>query len=276
MLDSTITDLAARMISVQFDERKEQLERDIALVQARFSARGLGTSNLVIEEVHNLCARDIELRALIVWQNLHRVLSQVGIAASPQLGAELKQEIFRYREIIYSPPHDALQKVVRNIGIRMADSLTDARDRAVAKVDAEIDLYVLSLKRQAEAQKGRRKSSQSVFNIYSTVGAIQTGPNATANVVQSISSQDRDALVKALDSVRTGLTEIDSLPAHPKHEIVELVAEADTEVRKARPNRTRLRSMLLDIATAIQTVGSLQPGYQTLKAALITFGIQLP
>jgi hypothetical protein len=264
------------MISVQFGERKEQLHRDITFVQARFSARGLGTSSLVIEEVYNLCARDIELRALIVWQNLHRVLSQVGISASPQLGTELKKEVLRYLDIIYSPAHDALQKIVRNIGIGMADSLTDARDRAVAKVDAEIDLYILSLKRQAEAQKGRRKSSRSVFNIYSTVGAIQTGPNATANVVQTISSTDRDALVKALDSVRSGLTEIESLPAHPKHDIVELVAEADSEVRKARPNQTRLRSMLLDIATAIQTVGSLQPGYQTLRAALIPFGIQLP
>src|SRR5262249_10253804 len=118
--------------------------------------------------------------------------------------------------------------------------------------------------------------SPAIFNFYSSVGAVQTGPSATANVVQTINPSDKETLLKALETVKQGLVDIDALPSHPKKEIIELVDEAHIEVDKSNPNRTRLGSILQGIATAIQTAGSLQPAYQALKAALIPFGIPLP
>jgi hypothetical protein len=75
--------------------------------------------------------------------------------------------------------------------------------------------------------------------------------------------------------IQSQLERVDSLPAYPKEEIVELITEAQSEVAKPKPNGTKLRSALTDISTAIQTVGSLNDAYQLLKAALIPFGIYL-
>jgi len=66
------------------------------------------------------------------------------------------------------------------------------------------------------------------------------------------------------------------LPAHPKEDIVELVDEGELETRKSKPNNSRLLSIFMTVATAIQAVGSLKPAYDALKAALIAFGVQLP
>jgi hypothetical protein len=48
--------------------------------------------------------------------------------------------------------------------------------------------------------------------------------------------QDREALLSALSLARKALASVDRLPAHPKEEIVELVDEAEIEIKKPKPN----------------------------------------
>ena len=79
MLDSKVTELADKMIQLQFHERTEQLDRDLQRTADEMRMNGMGTSGPHITAVHAHCARNVELRALIVWQNLLRVLSQAGV-----------------------------------------------------------------------------------------------------------------------------------------------------------------------------------------------------
>jgi len=256
MLDPKIIELADTMIQLQFHERTKQLEHDILLVQNDAAMRGMGTSSPMVEVVYDLCARDVELRALIVWQNLMRVLSHAGTVPSATLADELKQAVSSYTKGIYVEPDERLHIVARNAGFEPWQSLMDARERAFTKVYAEIDLFVLGLTRRGESQS---TSTGAVFNFYSPVGAVQTGPSANANVSQSINPQDREALVHALDIIKQGLDGVDRLPAHPKEEVIELVAEAQIEAGKPRPNGTKLQSISMGIATAIQTTDNRQP-----------------
>ena len=276
MLDNKVSDLVDRMTRVQFNERQGQLQHDIALAQSQMAARGLGRSGAIVQRVYELCSRDVEIRTLLIWQTLVRVLSQVGVRYLDDLARDLKQEIRKYLSSILDYPNDCLQKIVQQIGIGMATSLSDVREQAFMKVDAEIDLFVLSLLRQTEAREGKTESSGQIFNFYSPIGAIQTGPSATANVVMNLSHLDREALREALERVKEGLSIVEDLPGHPKEEVLDLVEEAKTEVGKPRPNGMRLGSVLMAVGTAIQTVGSLQPAYQALKAALLPLGIPLP
>ena len=71
-------------------------------------------------------------------------------------------------------------------------------------------------------------------------------------MIQTINPSEKETLLKALETVKQGLVDIDALPAHPKNEIIELVDEAHTEVNKSNPNGTKLGSILLGIATAIR------------------------
>jgi hypothetical protein len=273
MLDSTITELADRMIQFQFHERSKQLAHDILLAQNDAAMRGMGTSSSLVDIVYDICARDVELRALIVWQNLMRVLSHAGTVPSATLADELKQAVSKYESAIYVDPDDHLQAVARSAGFKPRESLMDARDRAVRKVYAEIDLFVLGL---ARCEQSQSNPSGAVYHFYSPVGAVQTGPNASAQVFQNVTTQDRETFLSALSLLRKALASVDRLPAHPKEEIVELVDEAEAEIKKSKPNNSKLLSTFMIIAQAIQTVGSLKPAYDALKAALLPLGIALP
>jgi hypothetical protein len=273
MLDSKLTELAGKMIKTQLDERTEQLARDISQAQAEATMRGMGRSGAVLQMVYDICARDIGLRALIVWQNLLRVLSEAGVQSSEGLVNDLKEEVSKYRDAIYSEPYNSLQKVIQNVGVRVDLSLTDALERAITKVNTEAELFALKLQRYVEMQGNQ---SSPVFNFYSPVGAVQTGPSAIASVVQNLGAEDRKAILDALQLVRKGLDAVETLPALPKEEIVDLAAETQAELDKAKPNNTRLRTSLVAIATAIQTVANLQPAYQAIKTALLPLGISLP
>lgn len=257
MLDPKVIELVDRMVRVQFEERREQLQREIILVQNQATMHGAGRSGRVMVQVTDLCAHDIEIRTLIVWQTLRRVISETGIVPSEAVAQDLKDLVTSYRSAITAVPSELVNRVVTNIGIRSEQSLDNALDKAMRKVTSEIDLFVLSLLRRAEAKDQQAGSPQPVFNIYSPVGGIQTGPSATANVVQTLAPQDKEALIKALDLVRAALSDVDDLPANPKGDVIELVAEAESEVGKSSPNQTRLRSILATMASAIQTVGSL-------------------
>ena len=207
MLDSTITELADRMIQLQFDERTKQLSYDILLAQNDAAERGLGTSSALVDNVYDICARDVELRALIVWQNLMRVLSHVGIVPSTTLADDLKQAVSSYADGIYAEPHERFHTIVRNAGFEPRQSLADARERALRKVYAEIDLFVLGLARREQSQS---KPAGTIYNFYSPVGAVQTGPNASAEVFQNITMQHREAFLTALSLVRDALAGVDS------------------------------------------------------------------
>lgn len=274
MLDPKVTQLVERFISLQFEERTKQLGQDISKSQNDAAIKGMGRSSVVVQLVYDHCARDIELRTLIVWQNLCKILSRAGFVLTDTLADDLKREVTKYADRIYLEPDKRYQDVVRTVGLRTtAQTLMNARDNALAKVSAEIDLFVLGLRRQQEAKETQ---CAPIFHFHSPVGTVQTGPNASAQVFQNMSTQDRELLLEAIVGLRQALDGIDRLPAHPKEEIIELVEEADKETTKPKPNSTKLRSIFTGIAEAVQTVASLKPAYDALKLSLIPFGIFLP
>jgi len=273
MLDPKVIELVDRRVRVHFEEREGQLQEEINHARDLFAMHGSASSGPAFKAVYDLCAHDIEIRALIVWQNINLVLSRAGIDPSDSLAQDLKKVVQNYYSAIYSYPAQRWEKVASTSSLRLHLELGDAWERALRKVENEIDLFVLSLRRASKEQQPG--SPQPVFHI-SSVGAIQTGPSATANIVMNIAPGDREELLRALDAVKEALSPLQALPAHPISEVIELVDEAKVEIGKPKPNGMRLGSVLLAVATAIQAVGSLQPAYQTLKAALLSLGIPLP
>ena len=89
MPDNKVSDLVDSLTRVQFNERQGQLQRDIALAQSQMVARGLGRSGAIVQRVYELCSRDVEIRTLLIWQTLVRVLSQVGVRYSDDLATDL-------------------------------------------------------------------------------------------------------------------------------------------------------------------------------------------
>jgi len=104
MLDPKVSELADRMIHVEFREREKQLRREIDLAVSALSLRGLVHSGAVVQKTYDLCAHDMETRALIIWQTLVNVLSDLGIEPSETLAVDLKDELLKHATAIYSYP----------------------------------------------------------------------------------------------------------------------------------------------------------------------------
>lgn len=112
-----------------------------------------------------------------------------------------------------------------------------------------------------------------IFN--GPVGSVQTGPNAVANVVQTLGEPDKVRLVAALRELQKNLASAD-LSVTDRADLSEIAEDTIVELDKDRPNRIRLTSSLNTIAQSVQTVAALLPAYQAIKVAVTPLGIHLP
>jgi hypothetical protein len=233
-------------------------------------------SSMTFSRIHSLCKTEIRNRARIVWQMLFRALNAVKVHYSEELASTLKKEVEKYFPNNLPKFTPILTEAAQLSGYtgKLPD-LSNDRAQALAEVYGEIGLYVLAL-HSAEQEEEKSGSQQNIYQFYSPVGAVQTGPNAIANVVQTLDSQDREVLLQALDTIKQALAVAEELAGYSKEEIVDLVEEAQTELMEEKPNGLRLRSIITTVATTIQTVSILQKAYQALKVAVLPLGIQLP
>jgi hypothetical protein len=142
---------------------------------------------------------------------------------------------------------------------------------------AEIDLFARSLERRAKFERG---ASQAVYNFYSPVGAVQTGPGASASVVQNLEGAARQELAEALGRIADQLSDTIGLDAARSAELRDAVKEAQEELQKVRPTGTMLMAKLQGaaslISAAVQVAPALRSGYDAVRAILVAHGISLP
>lgn len=276
MLDRKVIELTDGIVQTQFAERRQRLPEELGAVAQQCSARGLLNSGHHVQRVLEICRREIETRGWIVYNAHIRVLSQLVIEPYPELSRDLKGRLS-----YFLPLGDDYAQASKELAMRLGlqshpDTRVDeAREHVLAKIGTEIDLFVETLVRRRQ-QGGDQPDRTSVYNFYSGVGAVQTGPGSIANVVQHIGSQEKEALQEALTAVRDALSILSGTKDFPKEDVIELVDEAHTEVAKPTPNRVKLSSMLSTIGETIRVVGSMNGAYQLLKTALLPLGITLP
>ncbi|MFA6310400.1 MAG: hypothetical protein WCV99_10550 [Sterolibacterium sp.] len=114
------------------------------------------------------------------------------------------------------------------------------------------------------------------FNFQGTVGSVQTGANAVANVVQNLGADERTALVSALQQVKEAIGIAPSLPEPQRRELLEIAHECSSQLESESPNDTQFLNMFNVLGTTIQSIAGVQPAYQVLKTALLAVGITLP
>ncbi len=142
-----------------------------------------------------------------------------------------------------------------------------AIDHARMRASSEVDLYVAELARAARAEGGPG------VVVHGPVGAIQTGPHATANVAMTIDTSTREELGQVLSELTEQLQTLGQDQPFSTAEVGELVRDCQEEARKDEPNGTKLRALVGGITTAIQTSAALRPAYETLVSIARAIGI---
>ncbi len=276
MLDPKVVELSDGIIQSKFAERRQQLAGEVQAIGMELNARGLFHSGDHVRRVVEICRREIETRGWIVYQAHIRVLSQLAIEPYPELSRDLKGRLSYFLSL--GDDYAQLpQNLVRHLGLQSSPDtrVDEAHDHVLTKIGVEIDLFAETIGRRKQ-QGSDQADGKSVYNFYSGVGAVQTGAGATANVVQHIESEEKQALQEALRAVRDALSSLKENQDLRKEEIIELVDEANSEVAKPAPNRLKLSSTLSAIGETIRTIGSMNSVYQLFKTALLPFGIMLP
>lgn len=112
-----------------------------------------------------------------------------------------------------------------------------------------------------------------IFN--GPVGAVQTGPNATAHVQQHLMHDDLAHLADALHQLRSAIRSAPELDLKGKDGLVAEINMAEAELRVENPRSDKLLGWLCGIATAVQTIGSAQAALEAVRTAAKAIGLPL-
>jgi hypothetical protein len=275
MIDPKIRDISGRMTAAKLDSRWVALERSITRRLLQLQGEGQGRSGAAAEAIGDICAAEAQSAVPISWQYIWRAVLNIGVTPSSDLADELKAEIRAQTEQHFRRLKAVVSDHIHRMGLSpdlVHDSLTKARDLALSMADPEVDLALTSVERRLRTEK-----AETIYQFYAPVGAVVSGANASASVVQNMSAQARADLGAALESLAEAIfsaTEIRN--QQERGEVVELVSDARRELHRPTPNGWRLISLLQGIGGAVQTVGSALPAYEALKAAARMAGIELP
>lgn len=280
MLDPKVAKLAHDIIQTKLNQRNRQFRQEISRVKNEMALKGISDSTIGERKFYEMYADEIEAQASIVWEEFKKVLSAIDVHPSEELASHLKQDVETHLLVITNDLTTDLRKLTNSIMNtqeidNLIDKITNTQNKASQRISNEIELFVLSLSR-AKEKEVRAESTKNIINITGNVGAVQTGRGSTANVTQIISSDDKEALLQALDDIKKYLESGGNLSGFSKEEVLELVEESRTEVEKHNPNSSRLKTYLIGISISIQTAASLKPAYEVIKLALSHLHIILP
>jgi hypothetical protein len=267
-------EIATARVALEFRERQLATAQEVARIKSEMSARGVLFSGMTIQRIREAIGREFDVRGFIAWNVWARALSATRAEITPELASELKAHVRRHlgEECgdLVAHYRDAINLMQGGAGARIED-LDPLREQAIAKVSSEIDLGLL----EAARADPRGANAAPVFNIYSPVGAIQTGAGSSATVHMSFTEAERRPLLEALQAVEHALRDA-AISTGLRDELTEAVVVARSEVQKNKPNMLTLRGVLTGIGTTIQTLGTASAAYQLLKAAAASIGLHLP
>lgn len=246
---------------------QDDLSLKIVKEKAEHAQRGMVRSSVMSQSLSRLIEKELEARTKFLLQTIQRVFKELGVGFEDSLGIDLKNVVHILFEEDRKELSERLAKELHWVPPERL-SIEIASGRIRQWIDAELDLYVETLKKE---QGKAPTPSHSVFHINAPVGAVQTGPGSISNVVQNIDSTQRNDLLDALRNLKEELIHTMDASSNTKEEMLVLIEESENELRKENPKLPVLKSLLGSVAVIIQTIGSLQPAYQTMKSAFDSF-----
>jgi hypothetical protein len=272
-----LLEVARTRLRIEFAEQAEHLHRDYDNLANRYRHRGMLDSGMFLKAVADSCVSAIDIRAQVTWQTIYRFISSAALRYGEELASDLKRA---FRDTLGGAcdlfaVYTKAAKILGDdaTGAEIGQKLDIALAHGITRIEAEIELLCTSLK---AAESAEASIPGTIVNVYSPVGVLQTGSNASSNVNIATNEEAHRAIVEALRLVEASLSQVAELVNANKSEVEEMVRQAKEELQKGNPNGTLLRSLLPNIAIAVQTTGAVKPAYDAMKWALSFLGITVP
>jgi hypothetical protein len=237
MLGDELIQPAAIRIQIELAERRERFGREMQQMISEMTLQGLGRSGAVVERIVRAIAREFDIRAMLVWQVLSRVMSGEPLPFDAQLSRQVKQQIERHLDAECEDLARQYQWAPNAISIAGSlPSFNDMRAKAVAKIGSAVDISLLTVSRQHSPV-----STSPTVNIYQPNGIVQAGSGSAASFTQGFSDTARQQPAHALDATERTIEETHELSDTERSQIREVVREIRAEVSQSSPNVPRLR-----------------------------------
>ncbi len=129
---------------------------------------------------------------------------------------------------------------------------------------------------QRQITEAKVTINTTINNNGGTIGAVQTGPWATANVQQQWIEGDTSALQRALDDLRGALERSQHVMPEARGELIAGVDGAIVELQQERPSKVKLVGLLSAVSAAVAFLSDVQSAYEVVKSLASALDISLP
>lgn len=271
-MNNDFEDKLDRLIRTSWKSRENDAPKQIGQIKVQNAARGSFLSSGTVLQVDEILCRELEARAILVWQAIVRVHKIVGLGTNPDIATYFKDIFNRYNQETLNELLPIFENETKMIKMSYNSRLPEVANMSKDKHDIEIDLYLATLKDTKEVSA----TQPATYNFYGNVGAVQSGAGSTANVVQNLAETDKQEIVNALHEVKLAIQNLTDKEEREINELVEVVDESIEELQKTNPNNTKLYACFNILSGSIQAIANAGPAYQALKNALLPLGIVLP
>ena len=159
MLDLKVADILNKLVETDLKEGEDRLKREIEIAHSKLAMQGLGRSGAVIQTIGELCVAEVKRRIDSAWRELKRIVRAVN-ARSSTLRQDLKDEMRRHVPQILDGLQEILSKKVELIGFGSAPDLSRTTEQALKKIEAEIEIFVLSIESGNDQTLGTTRSEK--------------------------------------------------------------------------------------------------------------------
>jgi hypothetical protein len=273
MLTHELITRIALYIESEMAPREQSLGRALLDVQSRHVRNGTLGSSMAVQGYARAGCDEMAVRAESIWKAIHESHSSLVGLAEPGTLQDLREQVQRHVEaqerLVVGLCNERLGPA-RQLRQPQFQGLVDRdiRQRTaqlVAGIDIKIQFYIDSLNRKSAAVQGG-----ATYNFHGSVGAVQTGANATANV--QLNAGDRDQLLAALDTLRQAIATNGEIADAQRGQTIEVVDAAAEALRAERPNPSMILALMNGVATTVQTVASLRPAWELVRDILTRAG----
>lgn len=272
MLDANARTRIREYINAELGPRERTLDIALRDAQSSFVARGVLNSSMAIQGYARVGRDELTVRAKVIWAAIRRShASMVGDASDTTLD-DLHQQIAEFMD-------EQTKRVAQTTSARAATmhdrekwlafiekEITDRAQELVANLDIEAQFYVDELKKAGD-------ESTPEMRFYGPVGAVQTGPLATAYISQSSAESQR--LLETLDALRKEVEKNGEMETEQRDQAVELVNDTVAAVTAEKPNTYKVTGLLGGLGQTIRTVASLRGAWEVVRDAAAAIGIPL-
>jgi len=270
MLDTNVVSVVENRVTQDLEDRREAFERELVQLWEGMNARGTLRSGATVKLTLDAIGNEFRVRSSLIWHAFARAIDAKRIVLSETIGSEVKNRIsdLLERHSYDLPKHYQKLKDLMS-GSFPPKSISELSRAGLDRIYTEIDYA--TLKHSEPSQP-----SPSIVNIYQSYGIVQTGASASASFEIKIGTEERIEIDKALHAVKQVFQQTNLISESKRKETLELVSDVENEIRREKPNVSRIRGALQGLATSIQTIAAASQAYQLLKGAASLFGLQLP